>query len=160
MGSQEPGGEEGCRIVRRGSLVQFESSSRRSQKTHIHRFDCTQVLPFIIPLTYFLLLPATSKFAGMRSSSAAYAAIPTADPTAEEDEGDETDSGSEQFANADSAVTPTDKQRTPVITLTFADKVKLVTPLLLKFMLPLCGSFLLCPTPSEDSQLTDCLPPS
>ncbi|KAG8875582.1 battenin CLN3 protein [Tulasnella sp. 331] len=84
------------------------------------------VLPFVIPLTYFFLLPAPSKFAGARSSSAAYAAIPTADPTVEEDEGEETDVGSEQLADTDSGATATAKERPLVIMLTFADKIKLL----------------------------------
>ncbi|KAG9034439.1 battenin CLN3 protein [Tulasnella sp. JGI-2019a] len=87
------------------------------------------ILPFIIPLTYFFILPPTSKFAGPRSSSAAYSAVPTADPAEAEEE--------EDVADTDSITTATAKPRAPVVVLTFADKVRLVKPLVLKFMLPL-----------------------
>lgn len=95
-----------------------------------------QVLPFVIPLTYFLLLPRASAVGGVRASSAAYTAVPTADPT--EDDSEETDvETTERIEEGTEGGKPTIH-----IALSFADKVELVKPLLLRFMLPLCELFL------------------
>ncbi|KAG8974866.1 battenin CLN3 protein [Tulasnella sp. 425] len=82
-------------------------------------------LPFVIPLAYFFLLPPPTAFQGAVGTSAAYAAIPTADLT---------ETPAEEIEENDVQASRGPKIR---VTLSVADKLRLVRPLLLKYMLPL-----------------------
>ncbi|KAF9515000.1 hypothetical protein BS47DRAFT_1328482 [Hydnum rufescens UP504] len=83
----------------------------------------SSILPLIIPLTYTSLLPAISAFTdldGSEPSTAQYMSLPSTD------------------IDAPSAiVAPLNRK---AVALTPADKWKLVKPLLVKYMLPLCNN--------------------
>ncbi|KDQ09562.1 hypothetical protein BOTBODRAFT_117036 [Botryobasidium botryosum FD-172 SS1] len=91
-------------------------------------------LPFITPLAYFFLLPSSSTCSdtdsiGSRIDTPGYAPIPLADPADPlEDDG--------------AAAVPAQVEK-EVIALTVREKLVLVRPLLLKFMLPLFAVYLL-----------------
>ncbi|KIO24392.1 hypothetical protein M407DRAFT_15430 [Tulasnella calospora MUT 4182] len=82
-------------------------------------------LPFVIPLAYFFLLPPATDFQGVVGTSAAYAAIPTADPS---------ETPAEEFEESEAQASRGPKIR---VSLSAADKLRLVRPLLLRYMLPL-----------------------
>ncbi|KIO34439.1 hypothetical protein M407DRAFT_16955 [Tulasnella calospora MUT 4182] len=82
-------------------------------------------LPFVIPLTYFFLLPPATVFQGAVGTSAAYAAIPTADPP---------ETPADEIEETEAQATRGPKIR---VSLSAADKLRLVRPILLKYMLPL-----------------------
>lgn len=84
-----------------------------------------QVLPLVIPLAYYLLLPKPARFAALP--------IPSAD------EEDFVRSG----VAAEYTPLPTDDDDVPVVAksptaLSVGDKWHLVKPLLMRYMLPLC----------------------
>ena len=92
------------------------------------RRNIRQVLPFVAPLTFFFLLPKSSAFLTAFSSPelsasstfpSSYAPLRTTDEDGEEEE------------SLQSAA-PIHKA------LNMQDKIELVKPLLLKYMLPLC----------------------
>ncbi|KZO94679.1 batten disease protein Cln3 [Calocera viscosa TUFC12733] len=79
----------------------------------------SSILPFTMPLTYFLLLPPTTAFAPLDASSPAYAPLPTEEAN---------DVAVEASAMESKIVSPT---------LSGADKWVLVRPLMLRYILPL-----------------------
>lgn len=82
----------------------------------------TQVLPFIIPATYRFLLPPPSAYNHLDApAEPGYTAVP---------------SGLE----LDTSVTFTHPLNPSANTLSAADKWRLVKPLILRYMLPLCES--------------------
>ncbi|KIJ63587.1 hypothetical protein HYDPIDRAFT_40996 [Hydnomerulius pinastri MD-312] len=83
----------------------------------------SSVLPFVLPLAYFLLLPRPSAFLDP-TSSRPYSALPVDDP----------DVSVADVAEEDSLL---DEQPKAPVFLTPADKWRLVKPMLLKYMLPL-----------------------
>ena len=94
-----------------------------------------QVLPFIIPLTYFLLLPNASAFLDSLAPSTyeeflspppPLSAMPYTPLAAEEDDAGEEEGRLESGPKRG-------------IALSARDKWRLVKPLLLKYMLPLCA---------------------
>lgn len=96
----------------------------------LHTFRClgslaSQVLPFVIPLTYFLLLPRPDAFSSLVISDTEEA-VPSSEytqlPVSEEDAGE--------------AVVETAPLKTN--TLTMSDKWQLVKPMLPRYMAPLC----------------------
>lgn len=109
-------------------------------------------MPFLIPLTYFFLLPHSSAFLfpvtptvqdNYFTPPPALSALPYT-PLAEEDE-----EGEEEGTYAPGP--------TKGVHLTVADKVRLVKPLLFKYMLPLCTYSI---TLSSAPSLTDSMPHS
>lgn len=88
----------------------------------------SQILPFVIPLTYFLFLPRPDAFSSLAISDTEEA-VPSSEyiqlPISEEDEG--------------VAVVETTPLKTK--TLTIGDKWQLVKPMLPRYMAPLC----MCP---------------
>lgn len=93
--------------------------SRLTSAAHDH-----QIMPLVIPLTYFLLLPQPETFASVSI------------PTAEEED------ALNAAPTAAYTPLPTDDDDVPLVpksaALSAADKWHLVKPLLLKYMLPLC----------------------
>lgn len=82
------------------------------------------VMPFIIPITYFFLLPRRGVFTGtaeVASSPALYVPLPDSDVTTEEEE-------------EDRAAVPGEAI---IVALSLDDKWRLVKPLLVNYMLPL-----------------------
>lgn len=87
-----------------------------------------QVMPLVIPLTYYFLLPTTAVFMFSGRTAAYDEDTPSSDsvtvlrytPLSGEEEG---------------STVPSAKMST---SLAFMDKMRLVRPLLLKYMLPLC----------------------
>lgn len=105
----------------------------------------SSVMPFIIPLTYFFLLPSTSEFLYIDTSSSSYeerdlttsfASLPYTPLAATED----------QVGEEEGSILTSVKRD---VALTGSDKWRLVQPMLLKYMFPLCESSLyLTPTPT------------
>jgi battenin len=95
----------------------------------------SQVLPFVIPLTYFLLLPRPDVFSSLVISDAEEA-VPSSEytqlPVSEEDEGE--------------AVVETAPLKAK--TLTMSDKWELLKPMLPRYMAPLC----MCPLLLRESR--------
>lgn len=93
-----------------------------------------QVMPFIIPLTYFYLLPHNSTFISLgpdeyeeETSLDGATALPyTPLPSAEDEDGEE-----------EGSLPPGPRKG---VSLSSSDKWRLVKPLLVKYMLPLCKS--------------------
>ncbi|KAG1721460.1 batten's disease protein Cln3 [Suillus lakei] len=83
------------------------------------------VLPFVLPLAYFFLLPRPAAFTH-QLSSAPYALVPADDPDAEID--DDLSIQDDVESRVETKVT---------VSLSAADKWRLVKPMLLKYMLPL-----------------------
>lgn len=121
VGAQIVGGQ-----TRNFSLRSTPSSTLRDILRIVANRRLLQFLPFVIPLAYFFLLPPPTSFQGAIGTSAAYAAIPTADPT---------ETPAEEIEESDVQASRGPKIR---VTLSVADKLRLVRPLLLKYMLPLC----------------------
>jgi hypothetical protein len=128
-------GGEGMGSTHRGGAVicpSMHPSRLRSVRTDPSALLLlAQVMPFIIPLTYFFLLPRPSTFASLPASSyddeieenivpIPYAPIPTSESDA---------NGEEQ-----GSFPPAPKH----IALSVQDKWRLVKPLFWKYMLPLC----------------------
>lgn len=94
----------------------------------------SQVMPFIIPLTYFYLLPHNSAFISLSpadyeesTSLGGASSLPyTPLPSAEDEDGEE-----------EGSLPPGPRKG---VSLSPSDKWRLVRPLLLKYMLPLCES--------------------
>lgn len=84
----------------------------------------SQVFPFILPLTYFFLLPRPTAFL-QPSSYASYVPIPADDL----ETGVDDDVSTQEDINIEPKVT---------VGLSAADKWRLVKPMLLKYMFPLC----------------------
>ncbi|KZT28273.1 batten disease protein Cln3 [Neolentinus lepideus HHB14362 ss-1] len=80
------------------------------------------VMPFVIPLTYFLLLPGRNSFISAEdpSSQAPYTPLPDSDADTEE--------------TVDAVVVPSEAV---IVALSLDDKWRLVRPMLVKYMLPL-----------------------
>lgn len=91
----------------------------------------SQVLPFILPLAYFLLLPRPAAFMH-QSSSTSYTLVPADDLETEID--DDLSAQDDVESRVEPKVT---------VRLSAADKWRLVKPMLLKYMLPLCEQSLL-----------------
>ena len=93
----------------------------------------SQILPFVIPITYFLILPRPDRFVGRDFS------------VAEEDDFDNapmTASYTPLPRGEEDAVSVTESEtvvKTPVA-LSMEDKWRLAKPMLIKYMLPLCES--------------------
>lgn len=96
----------------------------------------SSVMPFVIPLTYFFLLPSTSEFLYIDSSSSSYeerdlttsfASLPYTPLAAAED----------QVGEEEGSILTSVKRD---VALTGSDKWRLVQPMLLKYMFPLCES--------------------
>jgi len=86
----------------------------------------SQILPFLLPLTYFYLLPRPAAFLQL-SSSTSYVPIPTDDLETGVDDDESAPDGTE--INVEPKV---------AANLSIADKWGLAKPMLLKYMLPLC----------------------
>ncbi|KAG1900117.1 batten's disease protein Cln3 [Suillus fuscotomentosus] len=96
------------------------------------------VLPFILPLAYFFLLPRPAAFMH-QSSSTSYTLVPADDLETEID--DDLSAQDDVESRVEPKVT---------VRLSAADKWRLVKPMLLKYMLPLCiAPTLLFPVPSH-----------
>lgn len=86
-----------------------------------------QVFPFIIPLTYFFILPPTARFDSIVGvASAEYAPLPVFP---------EDNDSARAIVSTNEYMVPT---KGASVSLSAADKLRLVRPLLLKYMLPLC----------------------
>ena len=83
-----------------------------------------QVLPVLLPLTYFLLLPRPAAFMDLPSPGS-YSPLPDEDP----------DVSAVDVAEGDTLLGQPSK--VPVF-LTARDKWRLVKPMIFKYMLPLC----------------------
>lgn len=88
-----------------------------------------QILPFVLPLAYLLLLPRPAAF--MDSPSPGYAPLPEEDP----------EITAVEVAEGDTLLGQPPK--VPVF-LTAGDKWRLVKPMIYKYMLPLCECYLPC----------------
>ncbi|KAG8957249.1 battenin CLN3 protein [Tulasnella sp. 419] len=88
-------------------------------------------LPFVTPLTYFFLLPASAMFQGTLAPSSAYTAIPTADPN------DASDEEADQTQRTPNSPVETHHRKRLKVSLTPSDKLRLVKPLFWRFMFPL-----------------------
>ena len=118
-----------------------------------HSLSCSilhalgQVLPLVIPLTYFFLLPRRSAFLDTLSDSAYddnLSPVPTTSlpytPLAAEDE-----------AGEEEGSLPSGPKRG--VSLSASDKWRIVQPLLMRYMLPLCKF----PLGITENQLTNIL---
>jgi len=100
-------------------------------------------MPFIIPLTYYFLLPHSSAFLfpvtpATYEAPGSLSSVPyTPIASAEDEDGEE-----------EGTLAPGPNKG---VHLTMADKVRLVKPLLLKYMLPLCESFTFLPCVGWDA---------
>ena len=107
----------------------------------LHTLRClaslaSQVLPFVIPLTYFLLLPRPDAFSSLVISDAEEAVASseyTQLPVSEEDAGE--------------AVVETAPLKTK--TLSMSDKWQLLKPMLPRYMAPLCMCPYFCESPEN-----------
>lgn len=98
------------------------------------------MLPFVIPFTFFFLLPRPDAFSSLSvalhpdiivSSPSEYTALPSTDPSTnpeQEEDGDEISDGRAPQLSASKLH----------VSLSPADKWRLVRPLMVKYMLPLC----------------------
>ncbi|KAI6015037.1 batten's disease protein Cln3 [Pisolithus orientalis] len=93
----------------------------------------SSVLPFVMPLTYFLLLPRPAAFLDP-TTSIAYSALPFDDP---EIPTIDTSEASSLLEN---------EPKSEAVFLTAADKWRLLKPMLFKYMLPLCELSVFAPT--------------
>lgn len=97
-----------------------------------------QILPFIIPITYFFVLPRPDKFSAGATydddTEGALSAHYTRLPNEVVDEEDAV------------PVTESEAHVTAPIALSMEDKWRLAKPMLTKYMLPLCESFVLQPS--------------
>jgi battenin len=85
-----------------------------------------KILPLVIPITYFFLLPPSSALLHIQDAapaSSAAATLPYTPLAADDDEGEE-------------GVLPSGPK--PSVSLSPSDKWRLVKPMLVKYMLPLC----------------------
>ncbi|KAL4072190.1 batten's disease protein Cln3 [Scleroderma citrinum] len=85
----------------------------------------SSVLPFVLPITYFLLLPRPSAF--LEESFTAYSVLPVDDPEV-------------TTIDASESSTLLSNEPKSAAFLTAADKWRLLKPMLFKYMLPLCKS--------------------
>ncbi|KIM62805.1 hypothetical protein SCLCIDRAFT_776213 [Scleroderma citrinum Foug A] len=84
----------------------------------------SSVLPFVLPLTYFLLLPRPSAVTDAAPSPSAYTALPVEDPEV-------------STIDTSEASTLLGNETKSVPFLTAADKWRLLKPMIVKYMLPL-----------------------
>lgn len=120
MGTSRTGCAHRCR-----ALLSTPLSLLRKFRTRSLANLTSQVLPLVIPLTYFLLLPRPDAFSSLAISdpeeavlSSEYAPL----PVSEEDAGE--------------AVVETAPLKTKALTM--ADKWQLLKPMLPRYMAPLC----------------------
>ena len=113
-------------------------------------------MPFIIPLSYLFLLPSPSPLLARRTTTtpSAYVQLASADNAEglredidDDNFGDEEDE-EQEFMTDDAEDSP---PRKTTVTLSANDKWRLVKPLMARYMLPLCASFLICGSSSFSS---------